>query len=196
MRRRSRRSNQRSYRARFLGQPSKAERAIQVAGFLLRRALQEVDLIVTPTAPQPAFAFDALVPAGPADLRSEDDAGDLCESGCNAWGSSAVDRRLKTMESQSSRKTGVGFARVEGPAVAEPAEDLDSKGRARLSKADRGARSPLEPRGYVSSFPHSAGPESRVFTCSATSARAHREFKAPPTACQSSESGDEVYLRR
>jgi len=48
----------------------KAEVAIQVAGFLLRRALTEVDLIIAPTAPQPAFAFSASAPAGQADLTA------------------------------------------------------------------------------------------------------------------------------
>ncbi len=48
----------------------KAEIAIQVAGFLLRRALTEVDLIIAPTAPQPAFAFSASAPAGQADLTA------------------------------------------------------------------------------------------------------------------------------
>lgn len=48
----------------------KAERTIQGAGFLLRRALEEVDLIIAPTAPQPAFAFSAPVPVGQADLTA------------------------------------------------------------------------------------------------------------------------------
>ena len=48
----------------------KAERAIEIAGFQLRRALRQVDLIASPTAPQPAFAFDAPVPAGQADLTA------------------------------------------------------------------------------------------------------------------------------
>jgi Asp-tRNA(Asn)/Glu-tRNA(Gln) amidotransferase A subunit family amidase len=48
----------------------KAERTIQVAGFLLHRALEEVNLIVAPTAPQPAFAFSAPVPVSQADLTA------------------------------------------------------------------------------------------------------------------------------
>jgi aspartyl-tRNA(Asn)/glutamyl-tRNA(Gln) amidotransferase subunit A len=48
----------------------KAERRIQVAGLLLRRALTEVDLVIAPTAPQPAFAFSATPPVGQADLTA------------------------------------------------------------------------------------------------------------------------------
>jgi len=48
----------------------KAERTVQVAGFLLRRALEEVDLMIAPTAPQPAFAFSAAAPVGQADLTA------------------------------------------------------------------------------------------------------------------------------
>ncbi len=48
----------------------KAERVIETAGWELRRALHEVNLIVSPTTPQPAFAFDAPVPVNQADLTA------------------------------------------------------------------------------------------------------------------------------
>lgn len=48
----------------------KAERAIQVAGWQLRRALREVDLIVAPTAAQCAFSFSVPTPVGQADLTA------------------------------------------------------------------------------------------------------------------------------
>ena len=48
----------------------KAERTIQIAGFLLRRALEEVGLIIAPTAPQPAFPFTAPTPVSQADLTA------------------------------------------------------------------------------------------------------------------------------
>jgi aspartyl-tRNA(Asn)/glutamyl-tRNA(Gln) amidotransferase subunit A len=48
----------------------KAERVIELAGFEVRRALGEVDLIVSPTTPQPAFPFDGPVPVSQADLTA------------------------------------------------------------------------------------------------------------------------------
>ena len=48
----------------------KAERVIETAGWELRRALREVDLIVSPAAPQPAFPFDGPVPVTQADLTA------------------------------------------------------------------------------------------------------------------------------
>lgn len=47
-----------------------AERTIQVAGWQLRRALGEVDLIVAPTAAQCAFSFSVPTPVGQADLTA------------------------------------------------------------------------------------------------------------------------------
>ena len=48
----------------------KAERTIQEAGFLLRRALERVDVVMTPSAPQTAFAFDTQTPISQADLMA------------------------------------------------------------------------------------------------------------------------------
>ena len=47
-----------------------AEHVIKLAGFEVRRALGEVDLIVSPTTPQPAFPFDGPVPVNQADLTA------------------------------------------------------------------------------------------------------------------------------
>jgi aspartyl-tRNA(Asn)/glutamyl-tRNA(Gln) amidotransferase subunit A len=49
---------------------TKAERVIELAGFEVRRALGEVDLILSPTTPQPAFPFDGPVPVNQADLTA------------------------------------------------------------------------------------------------------------------------------
>ena len=48
----------------------KAERLIERAGFLLRRALRRADLIACPTAPRPAFPFGAPAPVDLADLTA------------------------------------------------------------------------------------------------------------------------------
>ncbi len=48
----------------------KAERTVQHAGFALRRAFDEVDVIAAPTTPQTAFPFDQPVPANQADLTA------------------------------------------------------------------------------------------------------------------------------
>lgn len=47
-----------------------ADRALDSAVLLLRRILGEYDVLLTPTAPQPAFAFDTPVPSNQADLTS------------------------------------------------------------------------------------------------------------------------------
>ena len=49
---------------------TKAERVIESAAFEIRRVLREVDLIVSPTTPQPAFPFDGPVPVDQADLTA------------------------------------------------------------------------------------------------------------------------------
>jgi len=49
---------------------TKAERVIESAAFEIRRLLREVDLIVSPTTPQPAFPFDGPVPVDQADLTA------------------------------------------------------------------------------------------------------------------------------
>jgi aspartyl-tRNA(Asn)/glutamyl-tRNA(Gln) amidotransferase subunit A len=49
------------------GRLIKAERLIQAAGFALRRALREVDVVLAPTAAAPAFPFDEPAPAHLAD---------------------------------------------------------------------------------------------------------------------------------
>ena len=48
----------------------KAERAVQHAGFALRRAFDAVDVIAAPTTPQTAFPFDEAAPANQADLTA------------------------------------------------------------------------------------------------------------------------------
>lgn len=48
----------------------KAERAVQHAGFALRRAFDEVDVIAAPTTPQTAFPFAQAAPANQADLTA------------------------------------------------------------------------------------------------------------------------------
>jgi aspartyl-tRNA(Asn)/glutamyl-tRNA(Gln) amidotransferase subunit A len=52
------------------GRLIKAERLIQAAGFALRRALQEVDVIAAPTAAVPPFPFAEPAPAHLADLSA------------------------------------------------------------------------------------------------------------------------------
>ena len=49
---------------------TKAERVIELAGSEVLRALAQVDLIVSPTTPQPAFPFDGPVPVTQADLTA------------------------------------------------------------------------------------------------------------------------------
>lgn len=47
-----------------------ADRALDGAVLLLRKILGEYDVLLTPTTPQPAFAFDTPVPSNQADLTS------------------------------------------------------------------------------------------------------------------------------
>jgi Asp-tRNA(Asn)/Glu-tRNA(Gln) amidotransferase A subunit family amidase len=48
----------------------KAERLVERAGFALRRALEQVDLIVAPATTQPAFAFEVPAPVTQADMTA------------------------------------------------------------------------------------------------------------------------------
>lgn len=47
-----------------------AERVVQQAGDCLRRVLERTDVVIAPTAPQPAFSFDQPAPANQADLTA------------------------------------------------------------------------------------------------------------------------------